>query len=223
MKLQISIFTLLVMAMFYGIAAVVLLLLWRLLRDWTKKWIVLAPLAVVLIALPWADEVWIAWHFAKACETAGVHVVRKVEAEGFYDSTMRSGYELINRYGYTFMEQPEITNRTKIEHLEKLGGKWRKTVLNQATARYVYKFTDPRQEIPISRQLEKFETVIVDSQTGEVLGRDTSFKRFPSWINSWVGFFGSGLTICKGPLDEPDKQKRSGLLYDYVLIPTNKQ
>ena len=170
----------------------------------------------------------------ETCETAGVHVVRKVEAEGFYDDTAGGptspgpitspqAIESREKSGFRFLERKAGYGTNKYSHVEKVNGQWWATILDHPTARYVYKFTDPRQEIPIGRQLEKYETLLIDSQTGEVLGRDTSFKRFPSWINLWVGFFGSGLTLCKGPLDDPEKQKRFGLLYDYVLIPTNKQ
>lgn len=232
MDMQISVFTVIVVIIFYGIVAVLLLLLGRALRNWPKRRIVLIPLTVLLLVLPWAEEVWIAWHFAQACETAGVQVYRKVEAEGFYDDTSRGTsdpgpifntqwIDVLEKSGFAFTEA-RLSNG-KVAHTEKVNGRWQQTNLDRPSARYTYKFADPRQEIPIGRQLEKFETIVIDSQTGEVLGRDTGFKRFPSWFNSWVGFFGSGLTLCKGPLDDPESQKRSGLLYSYVLTPTNKQ
>ena len=78
---------------------ILLIITWpllKLLRKFRWKWIVVAPLTVVLLTAPWAEEYWIASHFEQACQDAGVHVYKQVEVDGFYDGTMGSGYELIN-------------------------------------------------------------------------------------------------------------------------------
>jgi len=163
-----------------------------------------------------------------------VHVYRKVEAEGFYDDTASGptspgpitnpqAIESREKSGLRFLERKAGYRTKKFSHVEKVNGRWVVSILDHPTARYVYKFTDPRREIPVAHRIEKYEKIIVDSQTREILGRDTRFKRSPAWINFWAGFFGSGLTICNGPSDEPEKQKRYGLLYNHVLIPTKKQ
>lgn len=67
--------------------AILLFVIWplvRLLRKFRWKWGLVTPVALTLFAAPWAEEYWIAWHFAQACNNAGVHVYKKVEVEGFY-------------------------------------------------------------------------------------------------------------------------------------------
>lgn len=180
---------------------------------------VLAVVVPIVLVLPWAEELWIAWNFAKLCEGAGVHVTRKVEVAGFYDATMRTGYELIDRYGYQFMEHPSRGDG-KIEHIEKTGNDWKVTKLDQPEARFHYRFSDPRQEVLIKWKIEKIEKQILDSKTDEIIATDTRFNRWPNTIEwQWVRFFGLGLTFCYGPVDEPEKQIRTGLLHNYVFVP----
>jgi len=79
------------------------------------------------MALPWAEETWIAWHFNETCKEAGVKVYRQVEVDGFYDGTMGTGYSFIEDYGFRFME--EKTSDGKIAHTEKPEGQWKTTIL----------------------------------------------------------------------------------------------
>lgn len=201
-------------------ALVGVVILWplsRLLRNcrW-KRWLV-SIVGLPLLAAPWAEEVWIAWHFKEACKDAGVKVVRQVEVDGFYDSTMRSGYALVRDNVYLFMEHPS-NESGKVDRVERIDGEWRKTVLDRPQARYHYKFLDPRREIPIGRRLKKFGDQVIDSETNEVLGSDTRFVRYPSLTDSlWLQYFGPSALSCNGPLDAPEKQKRTGAIYDYVL------
>ena len=95
------------------------------------------------------------------------------------------------------------------------------TILDHPQARYHYKFLDPRQEIPIGRRLKKFGDQVIDSETNEVLGSDTRFVRYPNLAETlWLQYFGPAALSCSGPLDAPEKQKRTGLIYDYVLKST---
>jgi len=64
----------------------------RMLRDMRGgNWIIVGPIAVVLLAAPWAEEYWIASRFEEVCKDAGVHVYKQVEVDGFYDATMGGG------------------------------------------------------------------------------------------------------------------------------------
>lgn len=97
-------------------------------------------------------------------------------------------------------------------------------ILDKPGARYQVKWhyqpTRYRYEEPIGWKLEKSELQVVDRETGEVLGRDTRIVRFPNFMESaWLQFFGPANVGCSGPLGEPEKQKRKGLIYDYVFIP----
>lgn len=207
-----------IIGIYSAIVGVVLLWpLFRLLRNsrW-KLWIV-SIVGLPLLVAPWAEEAWIAWHFNEACKDAGVKVARQVEVDGLYDSTMRSGYELVRDKGYRFMEHPSDQSG-KVDHVERIDGEWRKTVLDQPAARYHYRFSDPRQEIPISRRLVKFESQIVDSKSNEIIGLDTRFKRYPNTAEGlWLQFFGPSVAICEGAAPTPPNLRH--LLYSYVLLP----
>ena len=87
MNLQISIVGMAIIAVLYWICGAVLLKVWRRVRGRTWGKVVVPLVAFVVLILPWADEVWIAWHFSEFCKDAGVRVVRKVEVEGYYDDT----------------------------------------------------------------------------------------------------------------------------------------
>lgn len=204
------------------VGIVILWPLFRLLRDsrW-KLWIV-SIVGLPILAAPWAEEAWIAWNFNEACKDAGVKVVRQVEVDGFYDSTTRSGYARIRDDGYLVMEHPS-NESGKVDRVERIDGEWRKTVLDQPAARYHYKFLDPRQEIPIGRRLQKFGWQVIDSETNEIIGSDTQFKRYPSTADGlWLQFFGPSLLICKGSAPKPPASLSPELryaIYHYVLIP----
>ena len=205
-------------------AVILLIITWpllRLLRKFRWKWVVVMPLTVMLLAAPWAEEYWIARNFALACEDAGVHVYKQVAVDGFYDGTMGSGYELINQYGYQFMEHKG--NEGKTEHIEKVNGQWKVTHLDHPTARYHYKYayqpSPYKTEERIGWKLEKLGMIIVDSETGEVIGRDTKYRRTINIAEgSWRLFWGLAKTTCEGTAPKlPDLRH---LLYRYVLIPT---
>lgn len=216
MMLQFTVISYLIIAGFYAVSAVGLAYLWWLFRAWagTKK--LISTLAVILLVLPWADEVWIAWNFKNACEGAGIHVVRKVEAEGFYDSTMRSGYSIVERRGFKFMEHKSKTP-DKIDRVYKVGGEWRKETLDAPSSRF--HLLRPHEHSEVGGGLTKFENVIWDNQEQMVLGRDTSVSRYPSFIDQlWMGFFGSGQVTCSAPLGQRNK-KRIGRIHTYVINP----
>lgn len=218
---QISIFGIVIITAYSFAIVAVVLVLNRLLKNFRWRWWLLALPALVLMVLPWAEEAWIAWHFNEACRDAGIKVSRQVEAEGFYDSTMRSGYELIRDRKFRFMEHPS-TEAGKIDHIEFKDGQWTKMTLEHPKARYVFQYayrpTLHRYEEPVGWKLERTQFEVRDIQTGEVLGSDTRITRYPNSMELlWLRFFGPANVGCSGPLDEPEKQKRKGLIYDYVL------
>lgn len=177
-------------------------------------------LILVIVAILWGDEMWITWRFHQLCKDAGVHVYQKVEVEGFYNDVMPGGRELIEKYGYRFMEQKSNWEE-QILHIEKHpDGFWISDYIEQPTARYHYKYSANNEGMGL--QLAKQEWVIVDSETGEILGRDTTFKRYPGWINGlWLrATMGVYPTICMGSAPKPPELRH--LLYHYILIPTNK-
>lgn len=85
-------------------------------QRWRKTTLTIA--GVVLLLLPVSEELWIAWNFGQACKDAGTLVHRRVEVDGFYDSTMRSAYENTKRGGYKFVEQATDDHKA-IERVER--------------------------------------------------------------------------------------------------------
>lgn len=214
LSLQVTVVGLFIIAVFYAITGGLLVLFERTARPGRWRWAIIAPLGVIALAAPWVDEAWIAWHFNELCKDAGVHVVRKVEVDGFYDDTMRSGYALIDRLGYKFVEHPSV-DRKRVERIEKPQGKWQTTFVDKPTARYHYK--KPRNDADAGYQIAAIEYVVVDSQTGEVIGRKVIYKRYPGWANALlVRHFGSGMTMCP----DPERGPRQLPFPETVLIPT---
>lgn len=203
-------------------------------RSWKEKpWRMpaLGVLALGLLVLPYADELWIAWRFSSLCEDAGVHVTRMVEVDGFLDDTSRSAahvkeqlirdpqaIEQFDRSGYRFKES--MLYNGKVWHLERVTGGLQLTILDHPTARYVYKFADPNHDVPVGLKTIRTEEIVVDSGTGEIIGRDTRYKRYPGWLEGlWIRFLGSGLTICPDPGKGPPREH----LPAAALRPLSKQ
>ena len=238
MRLEISVFGLLIIAFYSAVVLVVVALpLRKLLAEYRWKWAVIVPPVIALLALPWAEEIWIAWHFNQLCKDAGVHVVRQVEVEGFADDTSRSSRVGL-KPGLLYSDPKSLAEFDKAgyrfkEYMLEDGGVWHVerhsdgvygSILEHPMARYHYKHAyQPKaymQAESMGWKTNKEETRVLDSETGEVLGRDTRYIRYSNaveWL--WVRFFGHGTSGCSGPLDQPEKGKRVGQIYQYVLIP----
>jgi hypothetical protein len=185
-------------------------LLGRLLRHRFSRWcwIWVAPPTLALLSLPWLEEAWISRNFSKACDDAGIKVYRQVEVEGYYDVLGLSSYDNIRRYGFSFMEHLRNSDG-KVIHLERpLDMKtsmpqWKTTVLNHPTARYhvvyAYQPTRSSHDEPIGWKLFKTERRVVDSQTGEILGRYTMIKRIhPVHEALLTSLLGPPIKLCNG-------------------------
>ena len=223
MSPQISIFGIAIIAIFYTVGAVILVTLNRLLRSNRWRRLVIAPLAVLVVAAPWADELWIAWSFSELCKDAGVHVARNVEVDGYYDSTSEThrdppstqGIREYEKGGYRFYERK---SRDKYVVRERVHGEWRTSIHDRPTARYHYKKV--RDDADIGYQLEAIEYVVVDSQSGDVIGRNVIYKRYPGWVNTlWVRYFGSGMTMCP----DPERGPRQPPFPEAILIPSKSK
>lgn len=187
---------------------------------------VFGVLAIAIAILPWGDELWIASRFASFCRDAGVYVVRHVDADGvFYKSMsgpsqpgpLASPSPELDKSGYQFVERRAGNSESRVSHLAKNNNRWMVSVLDAPRAKYFV----IDQTIDLGYQLEKREAQLVDSTTGEILGRDTQIKRYSSIIEApTVRLLGGGLTTCRAPLDQPHKEKRLGFIDSYVLNPT---
>lgn len=214
-------------------ALVLIFIIWPMtgvLQKLRWKWALLGPVALVLLAAPWAEEYWIARNFYEACQDAGVHVVKKVEVEGFYDATRHTPHgeifpkhaQELDQSRFRFMELASDEMPGKVVHIEKENGEWKKSVLEHPSARYHYKYayqpTPYKIEEQIGWKLEKLGTVAIDSETGETIGRDTSYRRTINVAEGlWRLYWGLAKTSCEGTTPQPSDLRYP--LYHYVLIP----
>lgn len=227
MSMQFSPIGIAIIAVLYAVIAVIVVLLWNFFRSIVSR-VLISVVALVAMALPIAEEAWIAWHFANLCEDAGIHVKRKISAEGFLETMSspvgfattgpvgrRGELAEFEKAGFRFKESPLRDGR--VWHLEREGDQLIASIRNIREARYRFGFADSQQDVPVGYRLDKHEMVIVDMETGETIARDTRYIRYPGWIESlWIGFFGSGLTTCAGTAPKPPPLRH--LLYHYVLI-----
>jgi hypothetical protein len=93
---------------------------------------------------------------------------------------------------------------------------WRVASIQRPSARYRYE--EPHSHTPVAYRITKIERVVLDTHTGEVLGRETRYARRPYW------FFVSldaPLMLCPGPQEGPPF--RVGSIYNAVLKPASHQ
>lgn len=219
---QITIFGFVIISAYSFAIVVVVLALSRLLKSVRWRWWLLGPPALLLMALPWAEEAWIAWHFSEACKDAGVTVYRQVEVEGYASKRIgytRKGVEtgpLFNsnqtkeadfeREGYRFVEDWLTDGGSR--HLEREAGRVMVSIREKPEARYYYKYAyepDPYTiEEPMGWKLEKIESQVIDNQSGEILGRDVLIHRgFPVHEVLLLQFFGTPMLTCPSPKVKP--------------------
>jgi hypothetical protein len=201
------------------VIAAIALFLALLLKRLRWRWVLLAPPLVAMLALPWAEEAWISWHFTEACKDAGVTVYRTVEVSGYVNDTNPMSRFIAKPFwtvsagaigsfdaaGYSFVEN-KLTDGG-VQRVERKPGGLKATVLDQPTARYHVKYThQPYGNEVIGWKLVKHEKQVVDSQTGEVLGRDIRIGRiYPTYEALWVRLLGSPSTGC--PSGEIERQQ----------------
>jgi hypothetical protein len=218
---QITPFGIVIIAAYSFAIGTVALLLSRLLKNFRWRWWLLAPPALLLMALPWAEEAWIAWHFNEACKDAGVKVYRQVEVDGYVNDSSRSSRKSatpglwkldsgsLNAFdsaGYRFTENMlDDDGALRVErHPEGL----MVTVLDHPSGRYhlryAYQPNYHSHEESVGWRLQKVERQVIDSQTGEILGRDVIIKRWASVGDAlWAQFIGSTLRMCPAPDFQP--------------------
>jgi hypothetical protein len=189
--------------------------LWRRMTPSPWRWSLLALIPIVVV-LPFVDELWIAWNFERHCKEAGVTVVRKVEVDGFVNTTNTSvrfgGSTSIptlvfsdakalaewDNVGYRFKEQ--MLTDGGVWHIERYPDGVYGSTLDKPTGRYHYRYADPRQWVPVGYQINRMERQVFDSVTGEVIGRQITLERYPGFIEGvWIRLLGSGQIMCPDP------------------------
>jgi hypothetical protein len=90
------------------------------------------------------------------------------------------------------------------------GESWRITKLDRPTARYHYK--ERASHLPVSHKVKKFERVVIDEQTDDVLGRYLNYYRSAPW-------FFIGLDRPTIPCTETeDDTRKYGTISVYSLV-----
>ena len=208
---------------FYVMGLLALGILWRVLH---LRVAIVLPLAIVVIAIPWADQLWARRQFHTACTAAGLEALRKATVDGFFDSTSfgfehdgvltnRRAIERFERSGFQFYERPAINPKGKVWHLENAAGQWRITILDQQSARYEFAaVTDPNA---VGRLISCTDDVVLDRQERVTIARYKHCKRYPTFFeNLFLRYFYVGpVDFC--PVGE---RELNGLLYQQVLTPS---
>lgn len=151
----------------------------------------------------------------------------------FVEGRNRSGYVRVSMGDATFTQQAlsryretnpqkdvgelnlvrvKLDERTEAIVYPKQGKSWRVVRLEHPTARYRYE--EPHSHTPVAYQVTKIERTVVDSQSGEVLGRETKYSRGPHWF--FIGLDAPRM-LCPGPTDGPPVG--AGSIYSAVLRP----
>lgn len=188
-------------------------LLFYFLRRWRWRWLVAAPLLLGVIALavaPYVEEAHIAAQFEELCKDAGIHVKRKVEAEGYLEDICCTGHAAgpvtsvqavaeLERRGFRFVEYRRSNSEREppIAHIEQNVHGWEITLLERPRARYHLRESRPHQWI--GHRLKVHERAIIDFETDEVIARDTTYQRIANSVDqAWMGLLGSTLRSCHG-------------------------
>lgn len=227
MTIQYSIIGTIIVASFYAIALGALWLLARRTKESRLRWIVIPPCALVLLALPWVDELWVAWQFREACRDSGAMIKRQVRANGFYNGittgssdagpvTGKQRIEALEKSAFAFSEVRLLNG--KVAHVERVNGSWYQSNLDAPTARYHFK--RPTSDVEVARAVSCTEEVVLDTQTNETIARYRYCKRYAALpARLWQGLVHGGPTqYC--PIG--DKELK-GVLSHHVLLPMGTQ
>jgi len=208
----ISIFSVVFLGLIYliGTGLLAWIGLW-LRKRWKRAWTVMVPLFLLLYIAPIGEEFWIAWNFGRLCKKdAGLFVYKTVEVEGFYDDTIHWWRQLAESK-YQFMESRDNTYGG-LYRVERDGSGVRHFKIERPTARYHYRW--PHMDTPMRHKVEKIERIVVDSQTGETLARETKYRRKAPWF--FIGL-DRPVMLCPGPGEHP--LEKYGSVFNLALKP----
>jgi len=105
-----------------------------------------------------------------------------------------------------------LDERTEALLYPQKGDSWRITKLEKSTARYHYLQTDAQASQ--GHKLSKFERVVIDSQTRDLLARETVYGRGAPWF--YIGL-AHPVMQCPTPGDHP--LEKHGSVFNLALIP----
>jgi len=109
-----------------------------------------------------------------------------------------------------------LSDREEVVVEQGTGYAWRITTLDKPTARYQYKVIDSHAHV--SHEIDRFEDVVTDTQTGELLGRFVNYYRGPYWFFISLG----APTIPCQETEIAVRQHGTLALYALTLLPLKK-
>lgn len=154
-----SIISLTLLVIFYFIVLWIVRGFWSVSRKDLFANIMALTIAAVVLVAPWAEELWIAYHFGQLCKKdAGIVVNKTVEVDGFYDDNGGWGVRQLEASGYKFMEWKSAMDRSLLR-VERTDEKARDQALQW------YADTNPGKQPPpdyyITYDASKGEKIVV--------------------------------------------------------------
>jgi hypothetical protein len=215
MKLYITDLSLFVLIIFY--LPFVLLVLWRVLRKslpFGRKMGMAALIVVIAYAIPLGDVTINSIAMAKVCPSAGLHIYRTVEVEG-YLTDIGDG-DILKKHPYRFIERPQLNVDGTYDwiHYEKQpDGTVFYGRLDQPTAEYEVAYE--QWHVDKKRGVESSAYVVRNRLSGEVLAERNLFNPLPGWLDKilvyrWFGI--GGRDGCHGA-------PSAGIDESMILIP----
>jgi hypothetical protein len=150
----------------------------RLSQPWLRRALVFVATATVLTA-PFWDVIAIGREAARLCkEQAGLHVYRTVSAEGFVGD---SAIDFWSKYGFKYVESGGGNMMSRYTFQD---GKATHERVQEFIGRYELKKGD--NHVAIGKYFARSSEIVVDRQTGEVLGDLVYFAIYPGAFDSVV-------------------------------------
>jgi len=142
---------------------------------------------VLVFLLPLGDVLYTNWQMARLCPDAGLHVYRSVEVDGFYSEVGLVPREELGK-GYQYVEFAAPGQRLGwvergADGVVIEGSCPREDASCKPRSRYW--LTSTTNEAILSSVLRD-EYRVVDHDTGEVLGRSTSYAALPGQLDRWL-------------------------------------
>lgn len=192
MKLYITVTSVFVLIVFY--LPVVLWMLWRIWRS--PRWRGAGKAGIMILALllayaiPLGDVTVNSMAMAKVCPSAGLHIYKTVEVDGFV------GHYDLNGSPYQFIEFPTLrANGTYywVRTEKNLDGSITEKKLNQPTAAYEVAYE--QWHVDKERGIELSSYIIRNRTSGQILAEKHLFNPLPGWLDRifiirWFGTAG---------------------------------
>jgi hypothetical protein len=186
----------------------------RRMENMRKRRLTAALVTAIVVTAPLWDVFTIGVEAQRLCrEQAGLHVYRKVEAEGFVGGALS---KKLADGGFKFVESGGTLDR-KFRHTLKDG----KDVAEQIDE-FVsqYQLTTGDNHLVIGKHFERSSDQVIDRQTKEVLGELVVLSIFPGWFDNIAIALtgtGSGFSPWRCGEEPPPGRKAALGLYDLIF------